>query len=335
MKKLLVVLLALVTVAAFAAVNFSGWLGTSLGVTYDASNATTSLDLGVTGRIDFSATGSEGLTGFTLSVSRSGSSVGETLEMINTGASAWAPAMTWGTQIWQKLYVSDPLTVTLRAGLLRRGFSYVTGANFQWYVTPPYFVSRKQTPALAFDFGMKAGDLSDTLVLYGYLPNATTADFDVWNSMNFSFVTLQVLVKDILSSAQAGTLPGIAVGGKVDLAKALNISAGSLSGYAYLEVPTSGFVPSNYMLGVDFGMEKFNGSVAFAGPSTLGFAVNTSILDPVTIGAEVALDVTDMLAFSAAGWASWTQDLISHTVSLVFEAADKTTTISWDMSVSF
>ncbi|WP_041081577.1 hypothetical protein [Thermotoga profunda] len=335
MKKLLVVLLALVTVAAFGAVNFSGWLGTSLGVTYDASDLTTSLSLGVTGRIDISASSSQGLTGFTLSVSRSGSSVGETLEMTGTATSTWEPAMTWGTQIWQKLYVSDPLTVTLRAGLLSRGFSYVTGSNFQWYVTPPYFTSRNRTAALAFDFAMKAGDLSDNLVLYAYLPSSTEVDFDVWNSLNFSFVTLQVLVQKVLSSAQAGALPGIAVGGKLDVAKALNISAGSLTGYAYLEVPTSGFVPSNYMLGVDFGMEKFNGSVAFAGPSTLGFAVNTNVLDPVTIGAEVALDVTNMLGFSAAGWASWEQDLISHTVSLVFDAAEKTTTVSWDMSVSF
>lgn len=335
MKKLLVVLLALVTVAAFGAVNFSGWLGTSLGITYDASNATTELGFDVTGRIDFSASDSQGLTGFTLSVSRSGSSAGETLEMVNTDASTWAPAMTWGTQIWQKLYVSDPLTVTLRAGLFSRGFSYVTGSNFQWYVTPPYFVSRNRTGALAFDFAIKAGDLSDTLVLYGYLPSATQVDFDVWNSMKFSFVTIQVLVKNILSSAQAAELPGLAVGGKIDLASALGISAGSLSGYGYLEVPTSGFIPSNYMFGVDFGMEKFNGSVAFAGPSTLGFAVNTNILDPVTIGAEVALDVTDMFSFNAAGWASWQQDLISHTVSLVFDAAEKTTSISWDMSVSF
>lgn len=335
MKKLLVVLLALVTVAAFGAVNFSGWLGTSLGVTYDASNLTTALSLGVTGRIDFGASDSQGLTGFTLSVSRSGSSAGETLEMVGTTPSTWEPAMTWGTQIWQKLYVSDPLTVTLRAGLLSRGFSYVTGSNFQWYVTPPYFVSRNRTAALAFDFAIKAGDLSDNLVVYGYLPNATTADFDVWNSMTFSFLTLQVLVKEVLSSAQAGSLPGMAVGGKVDLAKALSIESGKLTGYAYLEVPTSGVVPTNYMIGVDFGMEKFNGSVAFAGPSTLGLAVNTSILSPVTIGAEVALDVTNMLGFSAAGWASWEQDLISHSVSLVFDAADKTTTISWDMSVSF
>lgn len=335
MKKLLVVLLALVTVAAFGAVNFSGWLGTSLGVTYDASNSTTTFGLDVIGRIDISASGSEGLTGFTLSVSRSGSSVGETLEMSGTATSTWEPAMTWGTQIWQKLYVSDPFTVTLRAGLLRRGFSYVAGSNFQWYVTPPYFLSRSQTAALAFDFAMKAGDLSDSLVLYSYLPSSTQVDFDVWNSLNFSFVTLQVLVKNVFSNAQAGTLPGIAVGGKVDVAKALNIGAGSLTGYAYLEVPTSGFVPSKYMLGVDFGMEKFNGSVAFSGDNTLGFAVNTSILSPVTIGAEVALDVTDMLAFNAAGWASWEQDLISHTISLVFDAADKTTTISWDMSVSF
>jgi len=335
MRKLLVLLVALVTVAAFAAVNFSGWLGTSLSATYDASNTTTTLELGVKGRIDFSATGSEGLTGFTLSVARSGTSVGETLEMIGTGASTWAPAMTWGTQIWQKLYVSDPLTVTLRAGLLSRGFSYVTGANFQWYVTPPYFVSRNRTAALALDFGMKAGDLSDTLVLYAYLPSATTTDLDVWNSMKFSFLTVQVLVQKVLSSAQAGTLPGISVGGKIDLAKALGIEAGSLTGYGYMELPTTGFVPSNYMLGVDFGMEKFNGSVAFAGPKTLGFAVNTSILAPVTIGAEVALDVTNMLAFSAAGWASWEQDLISHSVSLTFDAATKKTTISWDMSVSF
>ncbi|MGB9819874.1 MAG: hypothetical protein ACPLVG_00810, partial [Pseudothermotoga sp.] len=63
MKKLLVVLLALVTVAAFGAVNFSGWLGTSLGITYDASNATTELGFDVTGRIDFSASDSQGLTG--------------------------------------------------------------------------------------------------------------------------------------------------------------------------------------------------------------------------------------------------------------------------------
>lgn len=335
MRKLLVLLVALVTVAAFAAVNFSGWLGTSLSVTYDASNTATTLGFGVTGRIDFSASDSKGLTGFTLSVSRSGSSAGETLEMKDTTPSTWAPAMTWGTQIWQKLYVSDPLTVTLRAGLLSRGFSYVTGSNFQWYVTPPYFVSRNRTGAVALDFGIKAGDLSDTLVLYGYLPSATAVDFDVWNSMKFSFVTIQVLATKILSSAQAGQLPGLAVGGKIGLAQALGISTGSLSGYGYLEVPTSGFIPKNYMFGVDFGMEKFNGSVAFAGPSTLGFAVNTNILAPVTIGAEVALDVTNILGFSAAGWASWQQDLISHAVSLVFDAAKKTTTISWSMSVSF
>ncbi len=329
MKKLLVVLLALATVAAFGAVNFSGWLGTSLNLTYDASNASTGFGFDVTGEIDFSASSSQGLTGFTLSVAYP-----KTLVMSNDASSTWAPAMAWGTQIWQKLYVSDPLTLTLRAGLLSRGF-YVTGSNFKGYVTKPSFSYPKKTPALAFDFAMKAGDLSDNLALYAYLPSSTQVDFDVRNSLKFSFVTLQILVKDVFSNAQAGTLPGIAVGGKVDVAKALGISAGSLNGYAYLEVPTTGFVPTKYVLGVDFGMEKFNGSVAFAGPKTLGFAVNTNVLDPVTIGAEVSLDVTNMLAFNAAGWASWTQDLISHTISLVFDAANKTTKISWDMSVSF
>jgi hypothetical protein len=301
MRKLLVLLVALVTVAAFAAVSISGSAEAKLEVTFDASAITATPAISSTGSVKLVLSGNVGeKTGF--SVSFSGFGVGS-------------------AYVWEYLYKTDALSIKYRLGRLSRGTTYVSNPG----------------GAFALDFGMASGDLKDNLSVFVYFPGSPFVDFDVWNNLNFTFVTLAAFAKGILS-AGAGHFPLLGLDATIDLAKALNIQNATLSGYAYLGINPNqpGFnMLTDYKFGVNFGIDKLSGDVWFEGPDKIGASVETTVLAPVTIGGSVTLPVT-MSNFSdveLGAYATWTSELLKHTISLSFK--QPTATVAWTVSVSF
>jgi hypothetical protein len=125
MRKLLVLLVALVTVAAFAAVNFSGRLDVIPKLTYEATpTAKMTFSVDVTGALNIEASNEDQTTGFYVYISPT----------VVTGTPPRFAWSYWG-YVWQKLYTSDSFTVTLQAGNLSRGWDSASGANFSWIIT--------------------------------------------------------------------------------------------------------------------------------------------------------------------------------------------------------
>jgi hypothetical protein len=320
MRKLLVLLVALVTVAAFAAVNFSGRLDVTPTLTYEASSSNMSFSVGVAGKFYIEASNEDQTTGFYVSIAP---------------ASPWSY---WG-YVWQKLYTSDSFTVTLQAGNLERGWSGASGANFSWIITPPNFTAYSDAAAVGLKFDISSGDLSDSLSVF-VTPDATKiVNVDVFNSLSFGFLSTGILVRNLLNVTSG--LPEFSLSASVDLAKALAIQGATLKGFGYFTIdPTqSGSqMLKSYLVGADVGIEKLSASVAFDNNKQLGIAVKTTALAPVTVGADIVIPNIaniNITNFQLAGYASWTTGLIGHRLSLTWDGSTSTATVAWRMRATF
>jgi len=307
MRKLLVLLVALVTVAAFAAVSISGSAWAELRVTFDASTTTATPTISSGGSVRLVLSGNVGeKTGFV--VNFSGFSV----------VSAY---------VWEYLYKTDALSVKYRLGTLSRGTSYVSRSG----------------GAFALDFDVAFGDLKDNLSLFVYplTPPATQlVDLDVWNKLNFTFVTLTAFAGGVLSAGLSNQFPLLGLDATIDLAKALNIQGATLSGYTDLGINPnlSGLnMLTGYRFGVNFGIDTLNGGVWFGGPNPnkIGARVETTVLAPVKIGGSVELPVnlSNFSDVTLEAFATWKSELLTHRISLKFE--QPIATVAWRVSVSF
>ena len=302
MRKLLVLLVALVTVAAFAAVSISGSAWAKLQVEFDTTSATPTITSG--GSVGLVLSGNIGeRTGFY--VTFSGFSVSE-------------------ARVYEYLPMTDALKIRYWLGSISRGSTYVKSSG----------------GAFALDFDMVLGDLKDNLVAYVYFPanaSPTIIDVDVYNKLTFSFVTLTAFAKGLIS-AGAGSFPLLGLDTTINLAQALNIQGATLSGYANLGINpnNTGFnMLEKYKFGLNFGIDKFTGGLWFEGPKTLGASVETTVLAPVTIGGEVTLpvDMSDFSDVKLGAYATWQSELLTHKISLSFQ--QPTATVAWTVSVSF
>lgn len=303
MRKLLVLLVALVTVAAFAAVSISGSAWAQLSVEFDTSTnqATPTITSG-------------GSVGLVLS-GNTGEKTGFSVRFSGFGVSS--------AYVWEKIYTSDAFSVKYRLGTLRRGTTYVTNSG----------------GAFALDFAIASGDVKDDLSVFVYFPagGSTLVDADVYNKLSFTFVTLAAFAKGVVS-AGAGSFPLIGLDATIDLAKALNLENASLSGYANLGIDpnqTGMAMLPNYKFGVSFGIDKLSGGAYFEGPDTIGASFETTVLSPVTLGGYVELPTT-LTGFgdiSLGAYATWTSELLSHKVSIDF--AQPKATVAWTVRVSF
>jgi hypothetical protein len=309
MRKLLVLLVALVTVAAFAAVSISGSAWAQLQVMFNASTTTVTPTISSGGSVRLVLSGNVGeKTGFEVSFSGFG---------------------VISAYIWEQLYKTDALSIKYRLGALDRGTSYLGNSG----------------GAFALDFDMAFGDLKDNLSVFVYPTSSASqlVDLDVWNKLNFTFVTLTAFAKGVLS-AGADSFPLLGLDATIDLAKALNIQNATLSGYANLKIDpnASGLdMLPNYKFGVDFGIDKLSGGVWFRAPEgtetshMIGASVKTTVLAPVTIGGSVQLpvDLSDFSDVVLDAYATWKSELLTHRISLRFKQPEAT--VAWRVSVSF
>jgi hypothetical protein len=295
-------LVALVTVAAFAAVSISGSAEVKLQVEFDTSTSTATPTISWSGGAQLVVSGNVGQkTRFV--VSFDGFSV----------SSAF---------IEENLYKTDALSVKYRLGRLCRSTSYLGHCG----------------GAFALDFDLAFGDLKDSLSVFVYFPGTPFVDLDVWNRLNFTFVTLTAFAKGVLSAGQSNEFPLLGLDATIDLAKALNIQGATLSGYTNLRIDPNasglGMLPK-YKFGVNYGIDKLNGGVWFEGPDKIGAHVRTTVLAPVTIGGRVTLPVTlrDFSAVELGADATWTSELLEHKISLSFKQPKAT--VAWTVSVKF
>ena len=314
MRKLLVLLVALVTVAAFAAVSISGSAWAELKVTFDASTTTATPTISSGGSVRLVLSGNVGeKTGFVVSFGTNPFSA--------TGSSAY---------VWEYLYKTEALSVKYRLGALSRGTTYAPHSG----------------QAFALDFDIALGDLKDNLSVFVYFPITATppatqlVDLDVWNKLNFTFVTLTAFASGVLSAGQSNQFPLLGLDATIDLAKALNIRGATLSGYTYLGInpnATGLNMLTGYKFGVDFGIDKLSGDVWFGGPSPnkIGASVKTTVLDPVKIGGGVTLPVnlSDFSQVELNAYVTWTSELLEHKISLEFKQPNAT--VAWRVSVKF
>jgi len=323
MRKLLVLLVALVTVAAFAAVNFSGLLDVTPNLTYVATPTTSmTFSVGVSGALSISASNKDETTGFSVSISPTVSGSPVTF--------SW----TYRGHVWQKLYTSDSFTVTLQAGNLSRGWSGASGANFSWLITPPSFTAFSSGAAVGLKFDISAGDLSDSLSVF-VTPDATKMiNVDVFNSLSFGFLSTGIFVRNLLDVTSG--LPAFSLSASVDLAKALAIQGATLKAFGYFTIDPSATptILQGYLVGADVGIEKLSASVAFDNNNRLGIAVSTTALAPVTVGADIVIpNIMSITNFQLAGYASWRAGLIGHRLSLTWDGSQAI--VAWRMRVTF
>jgi hypothetical protein len=322
MRKLLVLLVALVTVAAFASVRFSGLLDVTPRLTYVATPSTSmTFSVGVSGALSISASNKDETTGFSVSISPTVSGSPVTF--------SW----TYRGHVWQKLYTSDSFTVTLQAGNLSRGWSGASGANFSWLIpTTPSFTAFSSGAAVGLKFDISAGDLSDSLSVF-VTPEGTIVNVDVFNSLSFGFLSTGILVRNLLDVTSG--LPPFSLSASVDLAKALAIQGATLKGFGYFTIdPGSSSPLQKYLVGADVGIEKLSASVAFDNNNALGIAVSTTALAPVTVGADIVIpNIMSITNFQLAGYASWRAGLIGHRLSLTWDGTKAI--VAWRMRVTF
>jgi hypothetical protein len=318
MRKLLVLLVALVAVAAFAAVSISGSAWAELKVTFDASTTTATPTISSGGSVSLSLSGNVGQkTGFVVNFSAFGVS---------------------SAYVWEYLYKTDALSVKYRLGTLKRGTTLVE--------KPAVGAPPAAGGAFALDFDVAFGDLKDNLSVFVYFPITATppatqlVDLDVWNKLNFTFVTLTAFASGVLSAGLSNQFPLLGLDATIDLAKALNIQGATLSGYTYLGINPnlSGLnMLTGYKFGVDFGIDKLSGGVWFKGPSPnkIGARVETTVLDPVKIGGSVELPVnlSNFSDVTLEAFATWKSELLTHKISLTFQ--QPIATVAWKVSVSF
>jgi hypothetical protein len=324
MRKLLVLLVALVTVAAFASVRFSGLLDVTPRLTYVATPSTSmTFSVGVSGALSISASNKDETTGFSVSISPTVSGSPVTF--------SW----TYRGHVWQKLYTSDSFTVTLQAGNLSRGWSGASGANFSWLIpTTPSFSDSSSGAAVGLKFDISAGDLSDSLSVF-VTPDATKMiNVDVFNSLSFGFLSTGIFVRNLLDVTSG--LPAFSLSASVDLAKALAIQGATLKAFGYFTIDPSATptILQGYLVGADVGIEKLSASVAFDNNNALGIAVKTTALAPVTVGADIVIpNIMSITNFQLAGYASWPTGLIGHRLSLTWDGTKAI--VAWRMRVTF
>jgi hypothetical protein len=200
----------------------------------------------------------------------------------------------------------------------------------------------KSGGAFALDFDVALGDIKDNLSVFVYPTGSATTlvDLDVWNKLNFTFVTLTAFASGVLSAGLSNQFPLLGLDATIDLAKALNIQGAKLSGYAYLGIDPSqtGFnMLTRYTFGVNFGIDTLNGGVWFKGPrpDKIGARVEATVLAPVKIGGSVELPVnlTNFSDVTLEAFATWPSELLTHRISLKFE--QPIATVAWRVSVSF
>jgi hypothetical protein len=322
MRKLLVLLVALVAVAAFASVRFSGRLDVTPRLTYDASTTTMDFSVGVSGALSISASNKDETTGFYVSISPT--------------VSGTPPAFSWSYwgYVWQKLYTSDSFTVTLQAGNLSRGWSGASGANFSWLIAPPSFTAYSDGAAVGLKFDISSGDLSDSLSVFVKRDPTRMINVDVFNSLSFGFLSTGILVQDLLNVGSG--LPEFSLSASVDLAKALAIQGATLKAFGYFTIDPSATptILQGYLVGADVGIEKLSASVAFDNNNRLGIAVSTTALTPVTVGADIVIpNIMSITSFRLAGYASWRTGLIGHRLSLTWDG--RNATVAWRMRATF
>jgi hypothetical protein len=326
MRKLLVLLVALVTVAAFAAVSISGSAEAKLEVTFSATPTTTATPtITSSGSVRLVLSGNVGeKTGFSVTFGPNPFSA--------TNSSAY---------VWEYLYKTEALSVRYRLGALSRGTTLVE--------KPAVGAPLTAGAAFALDFDIALGDLKDNLSVFVYFPITATppatqlVDLDVWNRLNFTFVTLTAFASGVLSAGQSNQFPLLGLDATIDLAKALNIQGAKLSGYTYLGInpnATGLNMLTGYKFGVDFGIDQLSGGVWFGGPNPnkIGASVRTTVLVPVTIGGSVELPVnlTDFSQVELNAYVTWTSELLTHRISLRFNEPSATVTkVAWTVSVSF
>jgi len=324
MRKLLVLLVALVTVAAFAAVNFSGRLDVTPTLTYDASTTEMKFSVGVAGALNIEASNKDQTTGFSVSISP---------KVIQDGPS-WKFSWSYKGYVWQKLYTSDSFTVTLQAGNLERGWDSASGANFSRLIpTTPSFTAYSDDAAVGLKFDISSGDLSDSLSVFVTPDASKIVNVDVFNSLSFGFLSTGILVRNLLNATSG--LPPFSLSASVDLAKALAIQGATLKGFGYFTIdPGSSSPLQKYLVGADVGIEKLSASVAFDNNNALGIAVRTTALAPVTVGADIVIpNITNIQIFRLAGYASWPTGLIGHRLSLTWDGTKAI--VAWRMRVTF
>ena len=339
MRKLLVLLVALVTVAAFASVRFSGLLDVTPRLTYVATPSTSmTFSVGVSGALSISASNKDETTGFSVSISPTVTTAATvvntptgTTTALTSASFSWSY---WG-YVWQKLYTSDSFTVTLQAGNLSRGWSGASGANFSWLIpTTPSFSDSSSGAAVGLKFDISAGDLSDSLSVF-VTPDATKMiNVDVFNSLSFGFLSTGIFVRNLLDVTSG--LPAFSLSASVDLAKALAIQGATLKAFGYFTIDPSATptILQGYLVGADVGIEKLSASVAFDNNNRLGIAVSTTALAPVTVGADIVIpNIMSITNFQLAGYASWPTGLIGHRLSLTWDGTKAI--VAWRMRVTF
>jgi len=290
MRKLLVLLVALVTVAAFAAVNFSGSFSVTPTLTYQASPSSITFDVSVSGSFSIRGTNSDETTGLSVSIG--------------------LPSLTFTGRIWHKLYVTDPLTITLRAG----------NDTYQKYV--------------ASIFNMKFAPISDELALY-IVPDATSVvDFNLSNTFSFEFLTVGLTIEELL---EFDTHKSFELSAELDLAKALALTDVTTLSVSF----TGGFdltqsVPlKSWTVGAAFGIGAISGSVSFDDTNKLKVGLSTTV-DILTVGTSIDAKVTDLMGtLNVEGYASWTTGVIRNTASVTWGAGSQKLTAAWRLSVSF
>ncbi len=305
MKKLLaIVLVALLSIAAFAAVNFSGSLSVTTSLNYDANAGTLSWSVLPSASFNASASGSDATTGFSVWFGPAFS--------VNSG------------YVWWKPYVSDPLTVEFRAGRLSRSVS----------IFDQLILNGVTANSLAVGFAMKAADLSNSLWIFVDPASAPNyVELDVRNALTFGAIKVETLINNVVANMQVPqTELGLTV--SVDAAKLLNIQAASLTvGGGF-----SGVFPGSplqvWVVGANFGYDKYSGGVSFNNSNILSAKISTTIFAPVTVGGSFSADVTNILnTMSVGAWAEWKVGVLTNTLSLSY--SNPNVTVSLATTASF
>ncbi|AEH51911.1 hypothetical protein [Pseudothermotoga thermarum] len=298
MKKLLaVVLVALLSVGAFAAVNFSGSLDVTNKLTYTPGATPSELKWEVTpsGSVSISASGSDEITGFSATINWDGKAEG---------------------YVWWKPYVSEALTIQLNAGTIDGK------GQVQSVFTLKPSDDLKDT-------------LTVSLYPNAYKP-AYLFELDVSNKLEFMFLTLTTTVKEVVKNAEAAKVD-LAAGVTLDAAKLLGIADATLKFKADFGIKAPDAQPlKSWSVGADFGIDKYKGSVSFNHENKLTAKLETTLLAPVTIGGSVTVKTEDPVgSMELNAYAKWTLGVLSNTLSLGYNAATKGATVSLTNSVSF
>ena len=301
-KLLLVLLVGLLSVASFATVSFSGKASAGISVTMDAAG-NIALDIPWSGYFVASASDSSTNTGF--------------YAYFGTDFNASK------FYIWQYLYKTDPLSVWYKLGSLSWGTNYVYNS----------------AAALGLLFDMASGDLTDSLGVYAYFPTATSVDLDVFNSLSFLYFDIDVAAKGIVS-AGAGSFPEIGADVTVDLGAALGLPEGStLKPYVNIALdPAATDVTgmlSKYRVGVNFGYDTVKGYFRYYSSNQVRVWLQTSALDPVTLGALgiFPLDMTAITDLYLNAYLDWTYELLNNEIYVSYRGGN--INAGWTVSVYY